>query len=65
MRFSRSLAGGIEFIRKYQVLSQNELEILKRLSKADIKLSLPAIRRKRPVAASRVQHIFSATLHAA
>lgn len=57
MRFSRSLAGGIEFIRKYQVLSQNELEILKRLSKADIKLSLPAIRRKRPVAASRVQHI--------
>lgn len=57
MRFSRSLAGGIEFIRKYQVLSPNELEILRRLSVADTMLSLPAIRRKRPVAASRVQHI--------
>lgn len=57
MRFSRSLAGGIEFIRKYQVLSQNELELLKRLSNADAMLSLPNIRRKKPVAASRVQHI--------
>lgn len=57
MRFSRSLAGGIEFIRKYQVLSPNELEILRRLSAADALLSLPTIRRKRPVAASRVQHI--------
>lgn len=57
VRFSRSLAGGIEFIRKYQVLSQNELEVLKRLSAADDMLSLPTIRRKRPVAATRVQHI--------
>ncbi|WP_191833590.1 hypothetical protein [Pseudomonas fluorescens] len=57
MRFSRSLAGGMEFIRKYQVLSQNELEMLKRLSDADTMLSLPTIRRKRPAAASRVQHI--------
>lgn len=57
IRFSRSLAGGIEFIRKYQVLSQNELELLKRLSNADAMLSLPIIRRRRPVAASRVQHI--------
>lgn len=57
MRFSRSLAGGIEFIRKYQVLSQNELEILKRLSNADAMLSLPNIRRKKPLAASRIQHI--------
>ncbi|MEI2574301.1 hypothetical protein VVE43_30975, partial [Pseudomonas aeruginosa] len=47
----------IEFIRKYQVLSPNELEILKRLSAADTMLSFPVIRRKRPVAASRVQHI--------
>ncbi|MFL1546493.1 hypothetical protein [Pseudomonas sp. O39] len=57
MRFSRSLAGGIEFIRKYQVLSQNELELLKRLSNADAMLSLPNIRRKKPLAASRIQHI--------
>jgi hypothetical protein len=57
MRFSRSLAGGIEFIRKYQVLSQNELDLLKRLSNADAMLSLPNIRRKKPLAASRIQHI--------
>ncbi|MBM1194264.1 hypothetical protein [Pseudomonas weihenstephanensis] len=57
MRFSRSLAGGIDFIRKYQVLSQNELELLKRLSNADALLSLPNIRRKKPLAASRIQHI--------
>ena len=57
MRFSRSLAGGIEFIRKYQVLSPNELDLLRRLSASDAMLSLPSIRRKRPVAASRVQHI--------
>ncbi|QXI26416.1 hypothetical protein [Pseudomonas vanderleydeniana] len=57
MRFSRSLSGGIEFIRKYQVLSPNELEVLKRLSLADTRLSDPIVRRKKPAAASRVQHI--------
>lgn len=57
MRFSRSLAGGIEFIRKYQVLSPNELTLLLRLAKADAMLSLPTIRRKKPVAANRIQHI--------
>lgn len=57
MRFSRSLAGGLEFIRKYQVLSLNEVELLKRLSNADVLLSTPTIRRKRPIAASRVQHV--------
>lgn len=57
MRFSRSLAGGMEFIRKYQVLSANELELLRRLAAADTMLSSPSKRRRRPVAASRVQHI--------
>jgi hypothetical protein len=57
VRFSRSLAGGIEFIRKYKVLSRNELELLKRLSNADEMLSMPIVRRRRPVAASRVQHL--------
>lgn len=57
MRFSRSLAGGLEFVRKYQVLSPNELDLLQRLSQADALLSLPSIRRKRPGAASRTQHI--------
>ncbi|EJM17148.1 hypothetical protein PMI22_03695 [Pseudomonas sp. GM21] len=57
IRFSRSLAGGIEFIRKYKVLSRNETELLKRLSNADEMLSMPIVRRRRPVAASRVQHL--------
>lgn len=57
IRFSRSLAGGIEFIRKYKVLSKNEMELLKRLSEADDMLSWPMVRRGRPVAASRVQHV--------
>lgn len=57
IRFSRSLAGGLEFVRKYKVLSKNEIELLKRLSDADNMLSLPIFRRGRPAAASRVQHI--------
>lgn len=56
MRFSRSIAGGIEFIRKYQILSPNELELLRRLSRAEMMLSSPIIRRKRPAAANRVQN---------
>ena len=56
-RFSRSLAEGIEFVRKYQILSSNELELLRRLAKADGMLSSPSIRRKKPTAASRTQRI--------
>jgi len=54
-QFSRSLAGGIEFIRRYGVLSSNEQELLKRLARADYYLSLPTVRRKKPTAASRIQ----------
>ena len=56
-RFSRSLTGGIDFIRKYQVLSTNELDLLRRLAKADIMLSSPTVRRKKPAAASRIQRM--------
>lgn len=56
-RFSRSINEGIEFVRKFQALSTNELNLLKRLASTDVLLSLPQIRRKRPTAASRVQHI--------
>jgi len=56
-RFSRSTAGGIEFVRKYQSLSKVEIDLLKRLSDADTLLSTPSIRRKRPTAASRMQRI--------
>lgn len=54
-RFSRSLTGGIEFIRKYHVLSVNEGDLLKRLARADSLLSSPSVRRKKPPAASRIQ----------
>jgi hypothetical protein len=57
IRFSRSISGGIEFIHKFQVLSANELELLKRLSEAEILLSSPTIRRKKPVAASHIQRV--------
>lgn len=56
-RFSRSLSGGIEFIRKYRVLSANENELLKRLSRVDTMLSSPSVRRKKPTAASRIQRM--------
>ncbi|MFB9287071.1 hypothetical protein ACFFTM_01730 [Pseudoduganella plicata] len=54
-RFSRSLADGIEFMRRRQALSSNELELLSRLATADKFLSLPEARRKRPGTAGRVQ----------
>jgi hypothetical protein len=56
-RFSRSLSGGFDFVRKYQVLSSPELDLLGRLSKSDNLLSSAAVRRKNPAAASRIQHI--------
>lgn len=55
IRFSRSLTNGIDYIRKYQVLSATELDLLRRLAKADSLLSSPSIRRKKPTAASRIQ----------
>lgn len=57
IRFSRSIQEGIEFVRKYQVLSAMELDLLKRLAQSDELLSRPEVRRKRPAAASRVQQL--------
>lgn len=57
LRFSRSIQEGIEFIRKYQVLSPMELELLKKLANSDERLSWPEVRRKRPASASRVQQL--------
>lgn len=56
-RFSRSIAGGIDFLRKYQVLAKFELDLLRKLAKADDFLSSPAPRRRNPSAASRIQRI--------
>jgi len=55
-RFSRSIAGGIDFVRKYQVLAKIELDLLRKLAKADNLLSSP-VRRRNPAAASRLQRI--------
>lgn len=56
-RFSRSIAGGIDFVRKYQTLSKTELDLLQRLACVDNLLSSPSTRRRNPAAASRVQHV--------
>jgi len=56
-RFSRSVAGGIEFVRKYQALSKIEVDLLQRLAKLDEILSSPATRRRNPAAAGRIQNI--------
>ncbi|EOH6077528.1 hypothetical protein ACMAVI_006026 [Burkholderia cenocepacia] len=56
-RFSRSITGGIDFIRRYQVLAKYEINLLRKLEGADNLLSLPAVRRRNPTAASRVQRV--------
>lgn len=56
-RFSRSISGGVDFVRKYQALSKTELDLLQRLASADNLLSSPSTRRRNPTAASRVQHV--------
>jgi len=57
VRFSRSVSEGVDYVRKSQVLSKVELELLDRLSALDTLLSNSAIRKKRPQAASRVQRV--------
>lgn len=56
-RFSRSLIGGVAYIRKLNVLSVVEVELLGRLGKVDNVLSSPSVRRKSPAAASRLQRM--------
>ena len=57
VRFSRSVSEGVDYVRKSQVLSKVELELLDRIAVLDALLSNSAIRKKRPQAASRVQRI--------
>lgn len=60
-RFSRSVSAGLDYLRKYQALSFNESELLRRLSIADTMLSSPSVRKKRPAAASRIQRLLRDT----
>lgn len=54
-RFSQSVGEGLSFIAPYRALAPAEIELLKRLAKADQALSDPAVRNRRPTAADRVQ----------
>jgi hypothetical protein len=56
-RFSRSLAGGIEFLCTFKLLSPVELDLLQRLAQVDKLLATPPVRRKAPAAANRLQHL--------
>jgi hypothetical protein len=56
-RFSRSVGEGYDFIRKYQFLSFNEAELLRRLAKVDMELSASKKRAKKPTAANRIQRL--------
>lgn len=55
VRFSRSVVEGLEYVRKYRILSRVEVDLIERLAKLDSDLSIGAIRRRRPASASNVQ----------
>ena len=54
-RFSKSVQGGYDFIKTSRLLSFTEVELLKRLAKADTFLSDSVNRRKKPTAANFIQ----------
>jgi len=55
VRFSRSVREGLDYIRKLQVLSRLEIDLVDRLAKLDAELSVGGVRRKRPTSATNVQ----------
>ena len=55
VRFSRSVLEGLDYVRKLQVLSKLEVELIDRLATLDAALSLGGVRRKRPASATNVQ----------
>jgi len=57
IRFSRSVAEGLGYVRRHQVLPRLELDLLERLAGLDAELSQDAVRRKRPAVATRVQRL--------
>jgi hypothetical protein len=56
-RFSRSVAEGLEHVRKSRILSSLEVELLRRLAELDTHLSRQDVRKKRPATATRVQRL--------
>ena len=57
VRFSRSVAEGLDFVRRTNILQKAEVELLDRLATLDAELSQGAMRRKRPAVATRVQRL--------
>ncbi|MDW9595324.1 hypothetical protein GOA63_24365 [Sinorhizobium meliloti] len=55
VRFSRSVSEGFDFIRKLQIVSRLEGDLLDRLAKLDELLSTGPIRRRRPASATNIQ----------
>lgn len=55
VRFSRSVGEGYEFIRRLQILSRSEADLLERLANLDETLSTGAVRRRRPASATNLQ----------
>lgn len=56
-RFSRSVAEGLDHVRKSRVLSGLETDLLGRLAELDTFLSKQQVRRKKPAVATRVQRL--------
>jgi len=56
-RFSRSVAEGLEHIRKSRVLTGLEVELLRRLAELDTHLSRQDVRKKRSATATRIQRL--------
>jgi hypothetical protein len=56
-RFSQSVKSGRDLMSKHKCLAPTEMELLGRLAELDRQLSAPVLRRKRPDAATRVQHV--------
>jgi len=56
-RFSRSVAEGLEYVRKSRILTTLEVELLRRLGELDAFLSRQDVRKKRPATATRVQRL--------
>mgnify|MGYP000161318324 CR=1 FL=1 len=56
-RFSRSVAEGLEHVRKSRILTALEVDLLRRLAELDTYLSRQDVRKKRPATATRVQRL--------
>jgi len=56
-RFSRSIGGGLEFVKKYHALPKAEIDLLQRLASVDEVLSSSTTRRRNPASAGRLQNV--------